>query len=164
MFRGDQSHESTSTMFLTRTFVLLCLAVCLAHAKYNFKVVQAPKNFEDALAHCKSIDHSLVIVMSPQKNAAVYAQLVKEKLKKIWIGVSRRGGGDTEIPKEWQWNYEGLKRGLIQASFWSPGEPNNFRKRNEQCVEMRNIEKTNATHNWNDFPCNEELPFICETL
>lgn len=151
-------------MVLIKALLFLCVAVYLADAKYQ--LFKNPKNYQDAVDHCKSLQMTLIIPKTMAKNQEVYGIIRKNGLRNTWIGVSRRHKPDAEVPpRDGDWRYEGQLDEPMGPTFWGYKEPNNIR-RQEYCVEVRHHEKNKPrmdTHNWNDQDCDNRRPYICET-
>ncbi|XP_030276593.1 CD209 antigen-like protein E isoform X2 [Sparus aurata] len=69
-----------------------------------------------------------------------------------WIGLT-----DRETKGMWKW-VDGTP---LTESYWSPGEPNAYRGKREDCVVFRSHDLEN---NWNDLPCEEHNFWICEKM
>ncbi|KAG9259802.1 hypothetical protein AMEX_G27387 [Astyanax mexicanus] len=67
----------------------------------------------------------------------------------IWIGLS-----DGETEGVWKW----VDGSELITGFWRPGEPNS--NGDEDCV-TTDI-GSDPVNNWNDYPCNRQLVWICE--
>uniref|UniRef100_A0A674N8G1 C-type lectin domain-containing protein n=1 Tax=Takifugu rubripes TaxID=31033 RepID=A0A674N8G1_TAKRU len=67
----------------------------------------------------------------------------------VWIW---EGGGADE--RTWRW-VDGTP---LTESYWSLGEPNNYKGNQEQCVEQ--IERQNK--GWNDLVCESRNFYMCE--
>lgn len=91
------------------------------------------------------------------------ATVASKGSNRAWIGVSRRRvESDVQTGAD-QFRYEDDKP--VEVAFWGPGEPNNFRKHKERCVEMRLLPKNSAgKHTWNDRPCHHLNPFFCSKV
>ncbi|XP_055969217.1 CD209 antigen-like protein C [Sorex fumeus] len=92
---------------------------------------------------CQSMNARLVVVNNVSEEKFLQSWEVRHE-KRTWIGLS-----DHHEEASWQW-VDGTP---FQLSFWRPGEPNNHG--DEDCVELFN-------DGWNDIPCSQEKPWICE--
>ncbi|XP_026215280.1 CD209 antigen-like protein E [Anabas testudineus] len=70
--------------------------------------------------------------------------------KVMWIGLT-----DRQTEGVWKW----VDGTVLTTSFWSSGEPNNYKGRNEDCGE---IWYYNREQSWNDAECENENFWICE--
>ncbi|XP_055969219.1 CD209 antigen-like protein C [Sorex fumeus] len=95
-----------------------------------------------AMSACRRKNSQLVIVNSAPE--AKFLQFWEVQKKGLWIGLS-----DHHDEGSWQW----IDGSPLNISFWKPGEPNN--EGDEDCVELYN-------DGWNDIPCSQEKPWICE--
>ncbi|XP_036969105.1 CD209 antigen-like protein A isoform X1 [Acanthopagrus latus] len=69
-----------------------------------------------------------------------------------WIGLT-----DRESKGMWKW-VDGTP---LTESYWSPGEPNAYEGKREDCVDFRSHDLEN---NWNDLSCEEHNFWICEKM
>ena len=46
----------------------------------------------------------------------------------------------------------------LDYTFWSAGEPNNYKDQNEACLHARQDKQ----YQWNDQPCTTEMCYVCE--
>ena len=69
----------------------------------------------------------------------------------FWLGAA-----GFEEDKGFVWNYS---RENVNSSFtdWAAGEPNNDQG-GEDCLEM----KEEVSYQWNDAPCDQQKPFVCQ--
>ncbi|KAL6110258.1 cd209 [Pungitius sinensis] len=98
------------------------------------------KSWQESRNDCLQRGADLVVINS--RNEQDFTR--KFQLKVTWIGLTT---GDTN--NSWIW-VDGTP---LEKSYWSTGEPNNFRG-NESCVETR--------FRWNDRNCVRENHWICE--
>lgn len=124
--------------------------------------VKKRMNYIEALEHCKVRNSRLVAIRTAEDSAFHFNQLKKEKVRRAWIAYNRRN--DTVDEEPYTFMYEGYSRQMALKQFWGPKEPNNYKNHKERCVEVRVLTKNNATHNWNDRPCDHKNPFFCESI
>ncbi|XP_063417332.1 perlucin-like, partial [Mytilus trossulus] len=68
---------------------------------------------------------------------------------KYWLG-----GTDEQKEGVWIWSHS---QNLITFTDWREGEPNNYNG-NEHCLSLKEA----SGYAWNDGPCQNLMPFICE--
>jgi len=105
-------------------------------------------SWDDAQAHCETMDAHLVAVSSQVENWFVFILTGGDIFQPIagehgWIGLN--GPSSTWVNGE-----------PLNYTSWSPGEPNtNW----EGCVIS---ETTTTIATWNDVPCSNNYPSVCE--
>ncbi|KAA8594527.1 hypothetical protein FQN60_011662 [Etheostoma spectabile] len=100
---------------------------------YYFSTEQS--SWQKGRADCQQREADLVIINSKQEQ-----DFTRQFNKVSWIGL---------IPKR------------ANGTYWSPGEPNGFGGRDEDCVETRFLDRENS---WNDIPCTDQNFWICEKM
>ncbi|XP_053743844.1 low affinity immunoglobulin epsilon Fc receptor-like [Synchiropus splendidus] len=110
---------------------------------YYIPAAAESKTWMRSKKECENLNGHLVIINSKQEN-----DFVSKFFPRAWIGLS-----DTDKEEEWKW-VDGTE--LTSDTYWASGEPNNHRS-NEDCVELKQNSKE-----WNDVPCEQTFPFICE--
>uniref|UniRef100_A0A3B1IDJ3 C-type lectin domain-containing protein n=1 Tax=Astyanax mexicanus TaxID=7994 RepID=A0A3B1IDJ3_ASTMX len=104
------------------------------------------KNWTESRDDCRKNGSDLVIINSREE------QVFINRLKKgpqVWIGLS-----DAETEGVWKW----VDGSELITGFWRTGEPNS--NGDEDCV-TTDI-GSDPLNNWNDYPCNRQLVWICE--
>lgn len=84
---------------------------------------------------------------------------IKKKLEKFDVGKNAffwTAGNDIENQGVWLW--AGENGGFVEFTDWLPGEPNQFRGRNEDCI----VIESSPEYGWNDSMCKVENNYICE--
>ncbi|XP_034739047.1 C-type mannose receptor 2-like [Etheostoma cragini] len=112
---------------------------------YYFSTRQS--SWQEGRADCLQRDADLVIINSKPEQ-----DFTRQFNKVSWIGLTPKRANGT-----WKW----VDDTLLTQSFWSPGEPNGFGGRDEDCVETRFLERENS---WNDIPCTDQNFWICEKM
>ena len=113
-----------------------------------FKVHSNTLDWNSAKSACEALGSNLAVLHSKAK-LREFSQLLKNAgASKLWIGLYR----DPQKERRWLW----VDRSTVEFTSWDTGEPNNARSV-EDCVEFRMTSKK-----WNDMPCYESLPYICE--
>ncbi|XP_032381478.1 galactose-specific lectin nattectin [Etheostoma spectabile] len=111
------------------------------------KLIGVQKNFNDAQAHCRSLNSDLVSIHSEDEmnTLTCLTYHAYHDSKKFWVGAKRSGGvfGFVDGSK---FNYNS----------WSLGEPNNSGGK-EDCIES----VFNSWEYWNDVPCTGVKFFVC---
>lgn len=127
----------------------------LERSQYSFPAL----NYFDAQLFCENRNGSLPFIITDWQQRRLTANMKKEKLQRVWIGLNRHN-------KKGEWLWHTLENIDPKASvqYWGPGEPNNYENHDEECGEMRDLDKNNDTHNWNDRPCEDVNPFFCDFL
>ncbi|XP_058869405.1 C-type mannose receptor 2-like isoform X2 [Acipenser ruthenus] len=105
----------------------------------RYTLIEELKNWTEAQQYCREHHTDLVSI----KNASENEEIVKKAQgKPFWIGL---------FNEPWKWSHQGDSYTFHN---WSKGEPNNWGG-SENCVMMSN------TGGWNDYGCNNQLPFFC---
>jgi hypothetical protein len=112
-----------------------------------YTLCSALVTWEAADAACTDAGHTLVSVADAAENVVVSELAAAHLGFPAWIAY-------TDIASEgiWEWG-DGSGTGF---SSWAGGEPNN--SGGEDCAATN----WSGVYYWNDYPCSEELPFICE--
>ncbi|KAM3623148.1 uncharacterized protein V6R79_007635 [Siganus canaliculatus] len=105
------------------------------------------KSWNDGRNMCKDHGADLVIISNfmEQKFISSFNQLV-------WIGLT-----DEETENSWKW----VNGEAATTTYFHEKQPDNHGSA-ENCVEIN--DSFPPTNNWNDFPCNSLLKFICEKV
>ncbi|XP_067098586.1 C-type lectin domain family 4 member E-like isoform X2 [Osmerus mordax] len=104
------------------------------------------KTWEESRQDCRQRGARLVIINS-EKEQTILTEL---KLR-VWIGLSEISDGI------WQW----VDGSSVSKGYWTVGEPNNFQRNPEHCVEIRPLSDNNIM-NWNDDQCRFLKNWVCE--
>lgn len=67
--------------------------------------------------------------------------------------------GGRKVNTVWQWMTSLYPSYAATYTYWAPGEPNDTAGK-EECLEMYHYQHD---FRWNDIPCNDNQPYICET-
>ncbi|KAM7008670.1 uncharacterized protein LKV04_000766 [Tautogolabrus adspersus] len=105
------------------------------------------KPWQESRDDCLQQGADLVIINSREEQ-----DFTRKFFGLIWIGLTRRGHNVT-----WRW-VDGTP---LTKSYWSPGEPNGFQGKKEDCVEIKHHEMEDS---WNDIPCEDQNFWICEKM
>uniref|UniRef100_A0A3Q3F6G7 CD209 antigen-like protein A n=1 Tax=Labrus bergylta TaxID=56723 RepID=A0A3Q3F6G7_9LABR len=105
------------------------------------------KPWQESRVDCLQQGADLVIINSREEQ-----DFIRKFYGLIWIGLTRRGHNGT-----WRW-VDGTP---LTKSYWSPGEPNEFEGKKEDCVEIKHHEMDDS---WNDIPCEDQNFWICEKM
>jgi len=109
-----------------------------------FKLHNEMKNWHDAQQTCQTEGGNLVTVDTPKIN-----NILKSERGRLWIGAS-------DLKEEGIFVWTNGKP--LSYNNWAPGEPNNYGRRGEDCVEVN----FRAPGLWNDNGCNKKRKFMCE--
>ncbi|MDP2305619.1 MAG: MopE-related protein [Pseudomonadota bacterium] len=115
----------------------------------GFIVCEVPSAWDAASYTCEMFGFQLVTVNDADEHAALSAA-VNGYVSVAWIGLS-----DLVVEGEWTWE-DGT---LATFTAWGEGEPNDVGASGEDCANASNFDGAGS---WNDYPCDQELPFICE--
>ncbi|XP_008290040.1 CD209 antigen-like protein E [Stegastes partitus] len=103
------------------------------------------KSWQDSREDCLQRGADLVIIDSKEEQ-----DFTRKFHRLTWIGLTDRVGR-----REWKW-VDGTP---LTKSYWGPGEPNSYRGKKEDCVEIKFHDNENS---WNDIPCEDLNFWICE--
>ncbi|MGH0136320.1 UNVERIFIED_CONTAM: hypothetical protein FKN15_021726 [Acipenser sinensis] len=105
----------------------------------RYTLIEELKTWTEAQQYCREHHTDLVSI----KNASENEEIVKKAQgKPFWIGL---------FNEPWKWSHQGDNYTFHN---WDYGQPNNGGG-DENCVTM------SKTGGWNDFSCNNQLPFLC---
>ena len=108
------------------------------------------KSWADASKHCNSLNGELVSIASEIQNEDLEMIVRSKNLEQAWIGYS-----DAANEGDWKWSSPN-KLGLSKKyENWNKNEPNSVE--GKDCATI-----VKGTGKWNNHPCTEQLPFICE--
>lgn len=138
--------------------ITLLLFVTISHAAFRKSPI--PMTYEDAMDMCESKEGTLPFILSRKQQQRMIFKMRQENWDKVWIGLNRLKG--KPVKKPWDWTFHMMPTFKLLGFFWGPKEPNNYRDHNEQCVEIRLLDKNNETANWNDAPCENLNYFFCD--
>lgn len=114
---------------------------------HDYLFVTTPVNWLQAQALCGRQGYRLVTIDDDNEEAFLDEQEASRGLNDWWIGYNDRASEGT-------FTWEGGSSGYTN---WYPGEPNDAGG-DEDCVGDR----LRGNDGWNDYPCNNTYPFICE--
>ncbi|XP_018569920.1 perlucin-like [Anoplophora glabripennis] len=122
------------------------------HKSYYLGIIFKGSYFQ-AEQFCRYHGMQLLSITSAEENDFLGQNVIKMGLstERFWTSGSRLPDGKT-----WVWMSTGRP---FSFNNWFPGEPNNAKEYNEQCVETK-INKDELK--WNDVNCTRQLYFICE--
>ena len=109
-----------------------------------YRVNELATTWPEAVAQCEAWAGHLVSIADPDENAHVRSLITG----RVWLGLS-----DVANEDMWLWE-DGTPLDYIN---WADGQPNDF-DLGEDCVAF--IAAADAR--WNDIPCDQSLPFVCE--
>uniref|UniRef100_A0A3B5REW9 C-type lectin domain-containing protein n=1 Tax=Xiphophorus maculatus TaxID=8083 RepID=A0A3B5REW9_XIPMA len=102
------------------------------------------RSWQSSQYFCQYQGADLVIINSREEEVCIKFQ------KRAWIGLT-----DRIQEGSWKW----VDGTALTQSYWRFGEPNHFKGRNEDCVEIQNFD---SERNWNDAQCANDNYWICE--
>jgi hypothetical protein len=108
---------------------------------------RAPLNWQEARARCQQEGGALAKLETAEEQEALRVKLASRQGIRgdFWLGLRR----DEE--NAWRW----VNGAPLAASFWTPGEPNNWGG-DEPCVHVYA-----SSGLWNDATCEASLSFLC---
>ena len=100
----------------------------------------------DARQHCQNLGGDLAIIKSENQNEFIFNLIRSQNTFTewgAWIGMERKDGG------KFYW----IDNTPVEGSYsiWSDGEPNNYKDRGEDCVQMYGNNPLGKK--WNDLSC-----------
>jgi hypothetical protein len=117
---------------------------------HEYVFFAAPKNWVDAQQSCAQLGYGLVTVNDSLEDAWLKQQA---PARSLWLGYN-----DRAVEGTWVW-----ADGLSTYAHWRPGEPNNAVS-NEDCAVNNSIATpTGPAGMWNDIPCTDPAPYVCES-
>lgn len=143
------SDKSASTNDKSQT-----VSPCYRGHNYKFyKLFFKKTTWRKALGQCRRDGGQLATVQSDQELAFIAGVSSPDW---SWIGARLNMNS-----LRWEWIDRKLNRSnlAVTSSYWATHEPDNYRRMNEECVQ---IDRRGASGNLNDRNCNVELSFICE--
>ncbi|XP_048239314.1 perlucin-like [Haliotis rufescens] len=107
--------------------------------------------YADANSFCLFFGSHLADITSKNEDDLIRSHLLRHgKGTDFYIGA-------TDLRSEGIWTWEHPLRKVEGYTNWQPGEPSNSAGK-EHCMAM----DLGIGYRWNDRPCKQELPFICE--
>ncbi|XP_071148863.1 perlucin-like [Mytilus edulis] len=142
-----ESEQSVDALMLKiRSDSLACPNGWLKNGNKCYYFSDELNTWTDAKSACEAEEGMLVEVDSKCEN-----EFVKKSANEsgYWLG-----GTDEQEEGVWVWSHS---QNFITYTDWKAGEPNNARG-NEHCL----ILWESSGYAWNDSPCKQLMPFICE--
>ncbi|XP_051240087.1 CD209 antigen-like protein E isoform X1 [Dicentrarchus labrax] len=116
-----------------------------------YYISSTKKSWNDSREDCLQRGADLMVINSKEEQFfSVNKDFTRKFNKFMWIGLT-----DRETKGMWIW-VDGTP---LDKSYWTPGEPNAYEDKNEDCVELKSHDIENS---WNDIPCEDENFWICE--
>ncbi|XP_078596756.1 C-type mannose receptor 2-like [Branchiostoma floridae x Branchiostoma japonicum] len=116
-----------------------------------YKAYSVTATFHESLRACSEDGGTLAIPRDKQTNDfLVGLKNSVDQKSSFWFGLH-----DSIEENVWKW-IDGEELG--DFTDWGPGEPNDYKQRNEDCVVYYPPKK----NKWNDMPCLNKLKFICQ--
>ncbi|XP_035680541.1 alpha-N-acetylgalactosamine-specific lectin-like [Branchiostoma floridae] len=112
-----------------------------------YKAFNTRKTFSDSAAACGEDGGTLAMPRDAETDAFLIS--LHSGKRPFWFGLH-----DQREEGSFEW-VDGSALGTYNS--WCPGEPNNYRGR-EDCV------LHNSEDEWNDAKCNRKYRFICQTV
>ncbi|KAG7223713.1 hypothetical protein INR49_015440 [Caranx melampygus] len=105
------------------------------------------KSWQDSRDDCLQKGADLVIINSKEEH-----DFTRKFHEMMWIGLT-----DFETKGTWKW----VDGSPLNQSYWASGEPNNYRGKGENCVQIKLYNEENS---WNDKICENLNFWICEKM
>ncbi|XP_010864251.1 ladderlectin-like [Esox lucius] len=115
-----------------------------------FQFIRTPRTWMEAESHCLTLGANLVSVHSPEESRFLL-QLTDGS--PAWIGGSDAVQAHFVKNRQWFWS-DGSTFGYQN---WAEGEPNNFNRTREPCIQMN----YGKEHRWNDNICYRTFSSVC---
>ncbi|XP_035694564.1 uncharacterized protein LOC118428574 [Branchiostoma floridae] len=115
---------------------------------YCLKAYQMEDTWSRANTTCANFGGFLAAPKTQDLNDKILNLLEDDSDGHYWIGLAKSDEG------HWHWT-DGT---AAVFTAWGRGEPNNWGRREEGCVEIRT-----GGRDWNDAPCDRKLHFVCQT-
>uniref|UniRef100_A0A672HWD3 C-type lectin domain-containing protein n=1 Tax=Salarias fasciatus TaxID=181472 RepID=A0A672HWD3_SALFA len=106
---------------------------------YHYMHIERVDNWEDAQSYCRINYTDLAMIENEQENKKVLSLITGHK---VWIGLYREA---------WMWS-DGSSKSFWK---WRTQQPDNANF-SQSCVAEY------PDHDWDDRPCQSEIPFICQ--
>ena len=144
--------------WLARLRGQLFLCIALFAGAEGYLVVSAKASWFDAALYCMDRGGVLATIATAAQNALIIELLTNASVDHAYLG-----GNDHAKEGTWVWA-DGQSMDVTYSD-WDSGQPDNWGG-NEHCLTMVNVlAKTHGWANqqkWVDYPCMEELPFVCQ--
>ncbi|XP_029968084.1 macrophage mannose receptor 1-like [Salarias fasciatus] len=124
-------------VFCWDTFDFLCYTAQGDQKTYT--LIEEKKKWEDAQSYCRINYTDLAMIENEQENKKVLSLITGHK---VWIGLYREA---------WMWS-DGSSKSFWK---WRTQQPDNANF-SQSCVAEY------PDHDWDDRPCQSEIPFICQ--
>ncbi|KAK7089878.1 hypothetical protein V1264_025037 [Littorina saxatilis] len=116
-----------------------------------YMYISIAATWQNAQAECETMGAGLVEIDSQAENSFVFTMVTAAGAEHAWLGLSDVGTEGLFL----------LPSGQPPTfTKWQPGEPNDFRGR-EDCAMFRPGNPKSAD-GWNDASCDRQFPFVCE--
>ncbi|XP_065365867.1 lectin subunit alpha-like [Calliphora vicina] len=127
-------------------------------AENNQYFIMPMKKFtwQESLKECESRNMDLLTIESEEK-----ALEINKLLERVFSGKRIPGFylGANDLDKFRHFNWISSKaRGPFTYTNWERNEPNNYKNKNERCVQIG----FHGNDQWNDANCNRKYGFICQ--
>jgi hypothetical protein len=119
----------------------------LWRGNHRYLVCPIPRNYEQAVQHCKDYQSEIIIINSKAENDFIRSTIQAWGTGDVWIGL-------TDILEEGTFIWWDGTAPTFTA--WNGGEPNDWG--GEDCGQLM------AWAGWNDLPCEAQLPVVCEDV
>ena len=120
----------------------------LACGDYKYMIIRQPCSYSTAMFAAQRIGGTLAMPKGARANEALKALAEDSGISRFWIGAQRQ----TIYGEMWVWADGDI---MGETTFWDYGQPDNY-DGIEDCLVF------NRDGTWNDYPGEEELPFIIQ--
>ncbi|XP_045191034.1 perlucin-like protein [Mercenaria mercenaria] len=130
---------------------LCCPSGWMTHGSSCYHFSHDTEDWIGALQFCRELKGQLVEINDASENTFLEAE-VKLRKNSFWIALS-------DVEEESTWIWMNSRQPLRSSSFndWIPGQPDNYGA-DENCACIY----SQANYQWNDYPCHENIHYICE--
>jgi hypothetical protein len=127
--------------------------VTQAYAGHTYYFCTTASFWDDARSQCLQVSARLVSIGDAAENDWVSARAAEISPDKWWMGFN-------DVAQEGAWVWEGGSPVTYTDWYGPTGEPNNAG--DEDCGQLLRFYLEAQDYGWNDEPCAQALPFVCE--
>jgi hypothetical protein len=134
--------------------VTSCTAVLIEGVCFFLCGVSAAVSLDEARDACTTDLDGCVATLTRSQSDSLQLFLLSQAVEDVWIGLVQPAKGDAGPADGWQWTCDGEIL-LPDESDWAAAEPNDGGT-GEDCAIL------NAALGWNDRPCSDRHPWVCQ--
>ena len=152
----DISNSRLTTLLRQQSGAISSIASAIAELKRQrlpkYRVYTDLLTWSEAHIRCSQYGGGLAMIKSRQEQDKLYDIARHYRVSRIWLG-----GGDYNIEGHFYW----WDRTTMVFSNFLPGEPNQNKGGNEDCIEMI-MQYDGLYGRWNVMPCSTRSPYACQ--